>query len=349
MPYVIMSSFTGRGREREWEFTNLTYEDGAEAGAYVKTQNSYYNAIGHRQMLKAVKVGLHDPRLWRERLKTQIESGELTPCPWHDDKDYKRCFWSPQGSGLFEHIDPDDPTKVRFIASREDGIADRFTSMNPGRFLKRYIGELPANKIETWCAKMGLDITTSPLLIATTPEDIVRVYNDGPHSCMSYEWEKGCGPFHKIDRHPVEVYGNSDIAIAYIERLGDIKARCIVRPEKKIFGRIYGDRDRLLERLRENDYIEDWDGFAGAKIRQLHTQSDRPRLILPYIDGDILGVDKLGDEWLVLSHKPHIIAKSPYGLPTTTKCMSCGAERTLHGVKDEDYDDELQYICAEGC
>lgn len=344
MPYAIMMSTRGRGSEREWEFTDIVYESGQEAGAWVKQENSYRQQTGSRLLYKAIKVGIEDPRLWRERIKAQLEKGELKRVPWIEDEWYMNYHF--RDSGLYEHIDPDNGTKVRFIASPTEGMQGKFTSMTPGRFLRRYIGEIPPDKLDEWCAKMGLDMTTSPLLLATTPEEIVRVYTEGPHSCMAYKHSRSEGPFMDIDRHPVEAYGNSDIAVAYIERAGEIKARCIVCPEKKIFGRIYGDRSRLLERLSENDYIEDWDGFAGCRIRQLRTKHGQ--LILPYIDGDILGVDLDGEDWLVLSHKPHIIGKSPYGIPETESCMSCGRVGPLDSVQDDDYD-ELQYRCAEGC
>jgi hypothetical protein len=180
--------------------------------------------------------------------------------------------------------------------------------------------------------------------LARTPEDIVYVYNNGPHSCMAYDLEGAV--FERVDQHPCAAYGNSDLAVAYILRRGEITARCMVWPEQKKFGRIYGDRSRLLERLKENGYIEVWD-MAGAKIRQLRTKSGQ--LILPYLDGN-LGVIPEGEEWLVLTDQPHIIGKSPYGIPSADSCYRCdNSGVVLMEWREDEDDDEPEYICAEGC
>ena len=341
MPYAILISYSRRGSERVWDpIEGLIYEDGREAGAYVKSENAYAEACGTSRRCKAIKIGEDDPMLWRQRIERQLTDGELARVPWHDYY-YNRGQCS---TGMYEHIDPDDPTKVRFIASTTDGMQDRFTSMTPGRFLRRYVDADPPNDLfDTWCASMGLELTTSPLLFAKTPDEVVWVYNNGPHSCMAYE-ESHPIFAHLGGRHPCEVYGNSDLAVAYIIRRGEITARALCWPDKKIHGRIYGDTVRLLERLKENDYVENWN-FLGAKIRKLQTEDGQ--LILPYLDCDH-GVVAEGD-WLVYSNRPHIIGFSPNGLPTTNRCMSCLTEGVpLEEYYDEDIHDEPQYIC-EGC
>lgn len=343
MPYAILVSYESRARDREWEpVEGLIFENGAEAGDYVKAENAYSSMYAYGRRYKAIKLTDEDPLLWRQRLEKQLESGVLHRVPWHDyyvEKGY--C-----STGLYEHIDPNDQTKVRYVASATDGMQGRYTSMTPGRFIKHYVDSYcDASLLDEWCAKMGLELTTSPLMLARKPEEIVWVYNNGPHSCMAYDMS---GPtFEKVDKHPVSVYGDSDLALAYIMRRGEITARALCWPEKKIFGRIYGDRSRLLERFKENDYIENWMGLAGAKIRQLRNEEDK-RLILPYIDGD-LGVIPEGDDWLILSDKPHIIAKSPYGIVEADSCNRCGATGVWLEAHREDEDDEPEYICAEGC
>jgi hypothetical protein len=339
MPYAIMVSFSGSGSNREWEFTELTYEDGDEAGRYVKSQNFFYRgSLGPRY--RAIKIGEDDPRLWRERELKKFADGTYQRVPWTD-------FY--QDTGMYEHIDPDNMSLVRFINSPEDGYQGKYTSMSPGRFIRKFLDRMPSpSRMDKWCAQMGLDATTSPLMVARTAEEIVNVYNNGPHSCMAYTLDNEV--FCHLDQHPVSAYGDSDLGVAYIERYGEITARCLVWPDKKFYGRIYGDRERLLERLKENDYIEEWD-MIGAKIRQVRSKGSN-KLIIPYLDvSENVGVIREGNDWLILSDAPHIIAKSPNGRPTVEKCQHCGKKEVplvAYYGPDDDYD-EPEYKCMEGC
>jgi hypothetical protein len=345
MPYLIMCSHGGTGSNRRWEATDLIFENGAEAGAWCKLQNNPHTdyPILPTYRYKAIKIGDDDPRLWQQREQKRFEDGTYERVPWHDH--YYRFGTGP--TGLYEHIDPHDPTKVRFIASATDGMQSRYTSMAPGRFIKKFIdNDPPSYLLDEWCAKMGLDMTTSPLMFAITADEIEQVYNEGPHSCMAYK--KNHPTFINVEQHPVRVYGNSDLAVAYIMRNGEITARTLCWPKKKIHGRIYGDTARILERLKENDYIENWN-MEGAKIRQLRNKKSGD-LILPYIDGD-LGVVIKGKDWLQLSSQPHIIAKSAYGQVTADHCEMChrtGVWLEAH-YEDDDTENEPQYFCAKGC
>lgn len=340
MPYAILMSNEGRGSGRQWNPTDIVFDDGGEAGAYVKSENLYAIRYSYDYRYRAIKIGMDNPLMWKQREKQKLEDGTYQLVPWRE-------AYNP--TDMYEHIDPNDPTKVRFIANQEDGLQGRYTSMSPGRFIRKYLDNNPyPPDLDKWCASMGLDLTTSPLMVAITAEEIIKVYTEGPHSCMAYSIDEP--PFQFVDQHPVSVYGDSDIAVAYIIRRDEITARCIIRPDMGIHGRIYGDSARLLERLKEFDYIEDWDGFVGAKIRRLHTQDDNKHLILPYIDG-VLGVVEEGDDWLVLSDKPHIVARSPAGVMSTDCCSKCGAKKVplkeWRGP-DDDYD-EPDFICLEGC
>jgi hypothetical protein len=340
-------------KERDWLPTDYIFDSGQEAGAWVKMENmmcaTHPSSFQRIRRYKALRITNENPLLWRQRIEKQLADGELQRVPWHEY--YYQRSWGP--TGLYEHIDPDDGTKVRFIACATDGLEGRFTSMNPGRFIRQFIEATPdSSLLDRWCAQMGLDATTSKLKIARSPEDVVRVYTQGPHSCMGYPYPadptRGNPWFpHVVDQHPVNAYGNSDLGVAYITRMGEITARCLVWPEKKQHSRIYGDNNRLLERLKENGYVENW-AFIGARIRQLRSQtSDCHELILPYIDGD-LGVIPDGKDWLILSDKPHIIAKSPNGLAYTEECEDCGARGEWLTATRRNDDDELTYVC-KGC
>lgn len=336
MPYAIMVSHGADRENRVFQPTDIIFENGAEAGAYVKSENMYTGRWGGPRFYKAVKISDDDPMAWRFRITKQLEEGVFQRSPWYD--------YYGTGS-MYDHIDPDDGTKIRFFANEDHGMAGRYTSMAPGRFVRRYLDScVRPDLMDQWCAAMGIDEEVTKLLIARTPEEVVRVYNEGPHSCMAYQLSREDGPFQHLDVHPVACYGDSDIGVAYIERGGEITARCLVWPDKKLHGRIYGDRHRLLERLKENDYVEEWD-FVGAKIRQLRSRS---QLVLPYIDGD-LGVVKKGRKWLILTEEPHIIGKSPDGVPSAESCSSCEKTDVPLMAYRDDPDDEYQYVCSSCC
>jgi hypothetical protein len=342
MPYAVMVSRGGQGRERVWEPTDIVYENGQEAGLFVKNENTYTAMYDPFTRYRAVKISDDNPLLWRQREQRRFDEGIYQKVPWADET------WG-SNTGMYEHIDPDDPTKVRFIANQEDGLAGRYTSMSPGRFINKFIGGgFDPRQIDRWCAQMGLDQTTSELRLAKTAEDIIRVYNDGPHSCMAYPLDHPV--FGHLRIHPVSVYGDSDLAVAYIERYDEITARCLVWPEKKQHGRIYGDRERLVERLKENNYVENWN-FTGAKIRKvLNPQLRFSQLVVPYLDGDV-GLIELDDTWYQISDKPHIICKEPNGGATADQCIQCGAQGVwlIADYGPDDDWDEPEWKCAEGC
>lgn len=336
---MIVMSNNHRASEPNWEPTGLIFDEGPTAGEWVKAENSFLKEGCSVRRYKVVKISDDDPLAWRQRMKKALDEGVFKRPPWHG-------YYHE--AGMYEHIDPDSPTLIRFIMSEEDGMANKFTRVSPARFILRYLDSCPSQRrMDEWCAQMGLDITVSKLKIARSPEEVVRVYNEGPHSCMAYELREG-SPFQSLHVHPVACYGNSDLGVAYIVRREEISARCLVWPDKKIYGRIYGDTARLQERLKEEGYVEDWDAFNGAKIRHIK-DPETGMLIVPYFDGD-LGAIVQDENWLVISDKPSIILKSPHGVPETDACMYCNATGVwLERRTDPDDECEHIYVCAEGC
>src|SRR5690606_7560176 len=111
---------------------------------------------------------------------------------------------------------------------------------------------------------------------AATPDDIENVYLKGPNSCMSHDLSEFSSP-----EHPTRVYGDSDLQVAYIvNSSGNISARVLVWPEKKLYGRIYGDEDRMSDMLEEAGYERG--DLDGARIRRIPIR-DR-QYVMPYLD-----------------------------------------------------------------
>jgi hypothetical protein len=319
MPFVIAYR-----HDKQAAWTNLdgeVYEDGKEAAAFAKSRNDYNKSYDNPTRYRVVPIPIEDPLAWRIREEQKFKDNVYTSPPW-------------ERTSLLEHVDPDDPTKVRFFMDDKDAHRNRYTSMNPARFYIKYIDPHPSQTyIDEICAKMGLDMTVSKLQLATTADEIERVYTSGPHSCMAYKAEK-----FGLETHPVRVYGDLDLAVAYIERAGEITGRCLVWPEKKIHGRIYGDLKRLKMRLDEEGYIENWD-FSGAR---LHWIEENGRRVAPYVDGDDLGGIRDGD-FIILTNEPHLILKSPDGDIDTACCYRCRTEN----VHITWHEDEEEYFCAE--
>jgi hypothetical protein len=103
--------------------------------------------------------------------------------------------------------------------------------------------------------------------------------------------------------HPVSVYGDSDLALAYVERSAayhseSISARALIWPEKKIYGRIYPTPERYNGEARESAKIEQTalaralnaagykcGSFDGSHIKAIPApRCDESEYVMPYLD-----------------------------------------------------------------
>lgn len=93
-------------------------------------------------------------------------------------------------------------------------------------------------------------------------DDVKSVYA-GITSCMSYYPDR----YYSDDSPAYHAYSEGDLRVAYIRDNGRLVARTVVWPEKKIFGRIYGDQLKMTMGLIELGYhfglVNEW---IGAKI-----------------------------------------------------------------------------------
>lgn len=178
----------------------------------------------------------------------------------------------------FAHVSVEDKSMVAFTASEEHGVADRQTRMKPGKYLKKYYGDvLSDDEIAKLAAEFGAHFAPPELSFATDADEIERVYRDGPRSCMAYHPGDYASPC-----HPVRVYAGPDLALAYIERgAGNITARALVWPDKKRYGRVYGDEQRIVPLLRAAGYS--YGSLSGARIQRIPVYNGG--FVMPYIDG----------------------------------------------------------------
>lgn len=239
---------------------------------------------------------------WQYRENKKFETGEYLETPWHSAPWY--CY---SHELHFAHISMTQPGKIAFTQSEAHGERDRQTIISPGKYLLRYFGDwVNQAAVDDYCARIdaATKILNTPLLLAKTSKDIVSVYQNGPSSCMSKEADHD--DYRTGGVHPVSVYGAGDLAVAYYKaENGTIKARCLVWPEKKIYGRVYGDNARLRMLLARDGYANAygannnhlWDGARLLKVRV----PDGDGYVCPYLDVGSQHVN-IGEKYLVIHH-----------------------------------------------
>jgi len=184
---------------------------------------------------------------------------------------------------------------VAYTKNDEHGIADRQTIIRPGRYLTEFYSKyFDADQIQRYIGQCSAE--NQMLKIAKSAKEIRRVYEGGPNSCMG--GPDGAGKqFKSWLIHPVEVYGDSDLAVAYYGSIDKASARAICIPAKKIYGRVYGSAAVLQALLHAADYNQGTtNDFEGCRIRAIEGRNGR--LIVPYVDWIEWGEQK--NDWIIL-------------------------------------------------
>ena len=239
-------------------------------------------------------------------------------------------------------VHPEKPDMIAYTRTLKDGMRDRQVRVKLGRYLAQTFGDklsdqkiaqLVARHNEHQCEKLHWHI-------AMTPTRIETVYRRGPNSCMSksrryYDRDIEC--IH--DAHPTSIYGAGDLGVAFLRRDGRITARALVWPERKVYGRVYGDADRLLRALHEAGYQSEYDhrkavkdaggdqfvdgGFNGARLLKLDMDGV---LVAPYMDEDY-GIQHL--------HSNVAYANSGFAMMTMRYDDACNMTNGLSGERGE--------------
>jgi hypothetical protein len=149
------------------------------------------------------------------------------------------------------------------------------------------------------------------------------------------------------DIHPVSVYGDSDLQLAYIRKPSAyhgnaIACRALVWPEKQIYGRVYPTPERYsgdardIARAEQESLILNLERigyrsglFTGAKIRAICNCDDS--YVMPYIDNN--SNLRHENDWFVFDKNGGVLANNTNGL-TDINGMIC--ERCEDSV-NEDY------------
>lgn len=228
--------------------------------------------LGIKHQLRPIK---NEHLNWRKREQDRLDSGEYTKVPWASAKWFqnaKDCV------DHFLHVSKEDPSQIAFTESNDKGLLDKQVRMAPSKYLTRFFAkQIKEATIRRWLAvykkKYGSNFD---LKLARTAKEIVKVYTEGPSSCM------------KGNKY-VSVYATPDLAVAYIQKKDRIVARTVVWPKKKLYcNYCYGDTELIREVLKEEGYKAS-NRFKGARLKRL--QAGVKHSPLPSIEMASQGID----------------------------------------------------------
>lgn len=247
----------------------------------------------------------------KDYIEAQYESGAWTPIP-----DYLGTFYTvpPDDSVPFAvHKSISSPGMIAFYESVAKAEAQRETITKVGRFLTRFRPELSQDDIRKLAERYQAEQGQNVLTFATTEDDIEKVYVNGPNSCMAGDARK-----FNSSIHPARVYAAGDLAIAHI----GVDSRVLCWPEKKIYGRVYGNtesqRNILENTLNDMGYLYAPHKFYGAKLLLIE---DEGYHVMPYLDHG-LEVEERNGYFIIV--RDGIAADSTSGFLSPKECSVCG-------------------------
>lgn len=230
----------------------------------------------------------------------------LRECARFHSKEYKRPYlidldqnakvqaFLNDNPGFFVHVSKVDPLYLAFTPPEEKyQIGDRQMRISPGKFFKRHAVNWTDETIKAVATAWRASYDTSDIKFAVGPEELERVYVTGPHSCMAYSGSTGMGiigrerHYWSSHIHPSAAYDTPDLKLAYLEDEDKhITARCLIRTDKKIFIRNYGD-EALLFKLQQLGY--ELGNMNGVRLKLIPAVDNNGATlpntyVCPYID-----------------------------------------------------------------
>jgi hypothetical protein len=211
---------------------------------------------------------------WRTREQSRLDGGTYKPLPWANEPWFKR----ESTKDHFAHVGVKDESKLAYTETEAKGAADVQTQIKPGRYLRAYYSDtLNDDAITHWATTYAAMYGGAELSFAKTADEIEHVYLNGPDSCMSHDPDDYSSPY-----LPVRVYAGFDLAVAYCtDEDGRIQARALCWPERKRYGRVYGDDYRLKELLGREGFEPG--SLEGARFTR-DTGGSWGSIVCPYID-----------------------------------------------------------------
>ena len=272
-----------------------SFDNGADAAAYMREENARFVAAGLTKRYRIVKMD------WQARELARFASGRYVPTPWHGE------LWDIVEH--YCHVAIKDGARLAYTPSEEHGKADRQVVIDADKYLRQYYSDkLGPEHIESLLREFHYR-NAPRLLFARTADEIEDIYtNSDIVSCMSHD--AGC---YQSSEHPVRVYATGDFAVAYLRDAdGNVTARGIVCEDRKIFGRLYGESDLLSRALRDAGYRKGTspDDWHGLRLRRV---CEDDGFIAPYLDAPMSSVSDNG-KYLVIDEDGEIGCGNTNGL-----------------------------------
>jgi hypothetical protein len=271
-----------------------------ETGECFLTQADAARALNPQTHKITLVASTYERDRWQQRERDRFYDGTYIEVPWRN-----YAFASDVTRYHFAHLSVKCPGLIAYTKNDDAGLRDIQTPVKPGKYLTEfYKDQFSVSAIAEYVAKCAADNLT--LKFATTADDIHHVYIHGPGSCMAHSGkyssecilcQKRSGDAHYRYEsliHPVRVYGDSDLSVAYFGPFDCPSARGLVWQKEKVYGRIYngpGTAQGTLEALlKDHGFAKG--SFDGAKIPAI--KSGRS-YVMPYIDYyDEIGLTTIG-------------------------------------------------------
>lgn len=269
---------------------------------------------------------------WKQREADKFASGEYTALPWANEDWYKNC---DRVAEHFAHISKKNPGKIAYTPNTSCGIENKRIMVSPLRYLYDWFASYNYcvnTKTNEELSKLANDFralcgSAYDLHYAITEDEWEDVYTNGPDSCMS----KDASDYNTDGYHPVRVYAAGDLQLAYLlsrteDGEGDIVARAIVWPAKKIYVRAYGEyASDLQNELRMLGYQE-----GSLKGARLLLERRGFGIVCPYLDSG--GWVSIAEDYLIIGNDctgDHE-ARNTDGIICSAQCERCedGCEDT---------------------
>lgn len=266
--YLVRLEPDGNGGMRDVPLPDHDpYEKGSDAA---KAAKSLSDQLGYKVQPRRMAQAPD----WRARQQERLASGQLKALP--------EAWDLAPINDHFAHLSARDPSKIAYTESEELGTIDRVTVTTPGRYLTKFYPEVDDDHRRRLIAAVD---PAGEIFYAFKPEEIAEIYKNGPKSCMDARHN-----FSGMDPHwPTDPYGAGDLAIAYTKNAdGRIQSRCLCWPAMKLFGRCYGDIQRMEAAMKAERYTDAYNGSAqfpsGAKLLKIPHPAKDGFFVMPYFD-----------------------------------------------------------------
>lgn len=311
-----------------------------ESGEPYEERHQAVEGLRKRKTFTITFMPTYDEILrWRRRESDRFANGTYVPVPWKDVDRYRQDCYDDYGIFTlhYAHLSLEAPGMVLYTPNHEYALKDRKLSVRPGRYLQQFYAEgdprivsrwkpmFTPKHIEVYAGRCNAEHYS--LNIATSAEEIADVYRGGPTSCMGGTEEKAA-LFKHLPQHPTAVYGDSDFALAYVGPKDKATARCLVRPAKKTYGRLYGHSSLLKTLLERNGWkAVNWDDGDFAHNGRVRAIQYDGTFLMPYVDG--ITTCSLEGDYFVLDGEGEYDCQLTNGLVESREqnsCQNCGED-----------------------